>query len=166
MRRRPGEQRRFDGGSYDDDKRVYQQDPEASRSTRFGDFDDSAKTDGYRCSLDAPVLRHLIGKQVISRPDLILAMHWCGDPVHVRARRPCLRLLRAADGSELVVVRLTPRPCSSARDRPPDLAHDYLNRSRIDGNLSDLEHNSRDGLHIASLAGAWIALVAGFGGMR
>jgi alpha,alpha-trehalose phosphorylase len=32
--------------------------------------------------------------------------------------------------------------------------------------LHDLEHNTRDGLHMASLAGSWIALVAGFGGMR
>jgi alpha,alpha-trehalose phosphorylase len=32
--------------------------------------------------------------------------------------------------------------------------------------LHDLEHNTRDGVHIASLAGAWIAAVAGFGGMR
>ena len=32
--------------------------------------------------------------------------------------------------------------------------------------LDDLEHNVRDGVHIASLAGAWTALVAGFGGMR
>jgi alpha,alpha-trehalose phosphorylase len=30
----------------------------------------------------------------------------------------------------------------------------------------DLEHNTRDGVHIASLAGTWIALVSGFGGMR
>ena len=32
--------------------------------------------------------------------------------------------------------------------------------------LGDLQHNTRDGLHIASLAGAWLAAVAGFGGMR
>ena len=32
--------------------------------------------------------------------------------------------------------------------------------------LGDLEHNTRDGLHMASLAGSWIAAVAGFGGMR
>lgn len=32
--------------------------------------------------------------------------------------------------------------------------------------LQDLEHNTRDGLHIASLAGTWIAMVNGFGGMR
>ncbi|NJC74252.1 family 65 glycosyl hydrolase, partial [Planosporangium thailandense] len=46
-----------------------------------------------------------------------------------------------------------------------DLAYDYLGEAvRMD--LDDLEHNTGDGLHIASLAGAWIALVAGFGGMR
>ena len=32
--------------------------------------------------------------------------------------------------------------------------------------LDDLEHNTRDGLHLAALAGTWIALVMGFGGMR
>jgi alpha,alpha-trehalose phosphorylase len=32
--------------------------------------------------------------------------------------------------------------------------------------LHDLEHNTRDGVHIAALAGAWIALVEGFGGLR
>ena len=32
--------------------------------------------------------------------------------------------------------------------------------------LDDLEHNTRDGLHVASLAGTWIALVAGLAGMR
>jgi alpha,alpha-trehalose phosphorylase len=29
-----------------------------------------------------------------------------------------------------------------------------------------VQHNTSDGVHMASLAGAWIALVAGFGGMR
>jgi alpha,alpha-trehalose phosphorylase len=32
--------------------------------------------------------------------------------------------------------------------------------------LRDLEHNTRDGVHVASLAGSWLALVCGFGGMR
>jgi alpha,alpha-trehalose phosphorylase len=46
-----------------------------------------------------------------------------------------------------------------------DLAHDYLSEAAL-MDLDDLEHNTRDGLHIASLAGAWTALVAGLGGMR
>jgi alpha,alpha-trehalose phosphorylase len=32
--------------------------------------------------------------------------------------------------------------------------------------LHDLEHNVRDGLHMGSLAGVWLAAVGGFGGMR
>ena len=32
--------------------------------------------------------------------------------------------------------------------------------------LHDFEHNTRDGLHLAALAGTWIAFVIGFGGMR
>ena len=46
-----------------------------------------------------------------------------------------------------------------------ELAYDYFGEAAL-MDLDDLEHNVRDGLHIASLAGAWIAAVAGFGGMR
>ena len=46
-----------------------------------------------------------------------------------------------------------------------DLAYDYLGEAAL-MDLGDLEHNTGDGLHMASLAGAWIALVAGLGGMR
>jgi alpha,alpha-trehalose phosphorylase len=46
-----------------------------------------------------------------------------------------------------------------------DLAADYLAEAAL-MDLRDSEHNSKDGLHIASLAGAWLAVVAGFGGMR
>ena len=46
-----------------------------------------------------------------------------------------------------------------------DLAFDYLAEAALI-DLDDLDHNTRDGLHIASLAGTWIAIVAGFGGMR
>jgi trehalose/maltose hydrolase-like predicted phosphorylase len=46
-----------------------------------------------------------------------------------------------------------------------DLAHDYAYEAALI-DLRDLHHNTRDGLHMASLAGAWTALVAGFGGLR
>ena len=46
-----------------------------------------------------------------------------------------------------------------------DLAYDYLGEAALI-DLHDLHHNVKDGLHMASLAGAWTALVAGFGGMR
>ena len=45
------------------------------------------------------------------------------------------------------------------------LAFDYAAEAAL-MDLHDLEHNTRDGLHVASLAGTWIAFVMGFGGMR
>jgi alpha,alpha-trehalose phosphorylase len=46
-----------------------------------------------------------------------------------------------------------------------DLALDYLGEAAL-MDLRDLERNTRDGLHMASLAGAWTALVGGLGGFR
>jgi alpha,alpha-trehalose phosphorylase len=45
------------------------------------------------------------------------------------------------------------------------LAYDYLGEAAL-MDLEDIEHNTRDGVHIASLAGTWIALVVGFAGLR
>ena len=45
------------------------------------------------------------------------------------------------------------------------LAFDYLAEAAL-MDLYDLEHNTQDGLHMAALAGSWIALVAGLAGMR
>jgi alpha,alpha-trehalose phosphorylase len=46
-----------------------------------------------------------------------------------------------------------------------ELAHDYIVETSL-MDLRDLNRNTRDGVHIASLAGAWISLVAGLGGLR
>jgi trehalose/maltose hydrolase-like predicted phosphorylase len=46
-----------------------------------------------------------------------------------------------------------------------ELAHDYAYEAALI-DLRDLHSNTRDGLHMASLAGAWTALVGGFGGLR
>src|SRR5262245_59037382 len=46
-----------------------------------------------------------------------------------------------------------------------ELAYDYARETALI-DLLDLEHNTRDGVHLAALAGAWIALVQGFAGMR
>jgi alpha,alpha-trehalose phosphorylase len=45
------------------------------------------------------------------------------------------------------------------------LAYDYLAEAALT-DLHDLHANVENGLHIASLAGTWMACVAGFGGMR
>jgi trehalose/maltose hydrolase-like predicted phosphorylase len=46
-----------------------------------------------------------------------------------------------------------------------ELAYGYIGEAAL-MDLRDVEHNTRDGVHLASLAGAWIALVGGLGGMR
>jgi alpha,alpha-trehalose phosphorylase len=46
-----------------------------------------------------------------------------------------------------------------------ELAYDYLGEAAL-MDLHDLAKNTADGLHMASLAGAWLAVAAGFGGMR
>jgi alpha,alpha-trehalose phosphorylase len=46
-----------------------------------------------------------------------------------------------------------------------ELAYDYLGETAfID--LRDLAFNTKDGIHLAALAGSWLVAVAGFGGMR
>jgi alpha,alpha-trehalose phosphorylase len=46
-----------------------------------------------------------------------------------------------------------------------ELAFDYLAEAAL-VDLGDLDNNTRDGLHMASMAGAVMAVVAGFGGLR
>ena len=61
--------------------------------------------------------------------------------------------------------RRPPSRCSPPRSATSALARDYLEEAaRMD--LEDLAHNTGDGLHMASLAGAVLAAVAGFGGVR
>jgi beta-phosphoglucomutase-like phosphatase (HAD superfamily) len=46
-----------------------------------------------------------------------------------------------------------------------ELAYEYLHETALI-DLADLAHNTSHGIHLASLAGAWSAIVEGFGGMR
>jgi alpha,alpha-trehalose phosphorylase len=147
---------------YDERRQVHQQSRNFTEH-QVWDFAASAEANAYPLLLNAPYV-DIYRKQVIKQADLILAMHWCGDrftfddkaravayyePLTVRdsSLSACTQAVLAAETGHL------------------ELAHDYLAEAAL-MDLSDLEHNTRDGLHIASLAGSWIALVAGFGGMR
>jgi alpha,alpha-trehalose phosphorylase len=46
-----------------------------------------------------------------------------------------------------------------------DLAYDYFAEAALI-DLQDLAENTHDGVHLASLASAWLVAVAGFGGLR
>ena len=49
-------------------------------------------------------------------------------------------------------------------DRMPKAYEQYLRTARLD--LDDYNHEVHEGCHITSMAGTWMAVVQGFGGMR
>ncbi|MGW3205644.1 glycoside hydrolase family 65 protein [Streptomyces sp. NPDC001135] len=116
-----------------------------------------------------PLLLHypyfdLYRKQVVKQADLVLAMMECP---HVFTEEQKARNFAYYDA--LTVRDSSLSACCqavlAAETGHLRLAYAYLGEAAL-MDLDDLEHNTRDGLHIASLAGTWIALVAGFGGMR
>jgi alpha,alpha-trehalose phosphorylase len=146
---------------YDEKLQVH---PQAEGFTNHEAWDfEHTRPDQYPLLLHFPYF-DLYRRQVVKQADLVMALYKRGDaftadekardfayyePLTVRdsSLSACVQAVIAAEVGQL------------------DLAYDYLGEAaRMD--LDDLEHNTGDGLHIASLAGAWIALVGGFGGMR
>ena len=116
-----------------------------------------------------PLLLHaayfdLYRKQVVKQPDLVLAMHLRGDAFtdDQKARNfAYYEPLTVRDSS----LSASTQAVLAAEIGHMDLAYDYLGEVAL-MDLNDLEHNTRDGVHMAAVAGTWIALVEGFGGMR
>ncbi|HEV2240487.1 MAG TPA: glycosyl hydrolase family 65 protein [Streptosporangiaceae bacterium] len=116
-----------------------------------------------------PLLLHfpyfdLYRKQVVKQADLVLAMMLCPTKFTPEQK------LRNFDYYEPLTVRDSSlSACIQAVIAGEvghlDLAFDYLGEAALI-DLRDLEHNTRDGVHIASLAGTYVALVMGFGGLR
>jgi alpha,alpha-trehalose phosphorylase len=106
----------------------------------------------------------LYRKQVIKQPDLILAMQVCHDSFTPEQRA------RNFEYYERITVRDSSLSACTEAVAAADAGHlrlafDYAAEAAL-LDLEDFEHNTRDGLHLASLAGAWIAFVFGLGGMR
>ena len=102
--------------------------------------------------------------QVVKQADLVLAMFFCSEAFTPEQKR------RNFDYYERLTVRdsslsACTQAVLAAEVGHLELAYDYFGEAAL-MDLDDLERNTRDGLHIASLAGTWIAAVAGFGGMR
>lgn len=106
----------------------------------------------------------LYRKQVIKQADLVLALHLRGDaftPEQKARNFAYYESLTVRDSS----LSAATQAVIAAEVGQLDLAYDYLGEAAF-MDLFDLEHNVRDGIHMASLAGAWTALVMGFGGVR
>jgi alpha,alpha-trehalose phosphorylase len=126
---------------------------------------DFARTsaDQYPLMLHFPYV-DLYRKQVVKQADLVLALHLCGDAFSDQEKARDF-----AYYEQLTVRDSSLSACTQAVVAAEvghlELAYDYFGEATLI-DLDNLEHNTDDGVHIASLAGAWIAAVAGFGGMR
>ncbi|MER7486006.1 glycosyl hydrolase family 65 protein [Streptomyces sp. NPDC126497] len=150
---------------YNDELGVHEQHAGFTRYQRW----DFARTraDQYPLMLHFPYF-DLYRKQVVKQADLVLAMHTCAGffeevfgEEQIARNFAYYEQLTVRDSSLSACVQAV----LAARTGHLDLAHAYTAEAAL-MDLADLEHNTRDGLHIASLAGTWTALVAGFGGMR
>jgi alpha,alpha-trehalose phosphorylase len=123
----------------------------------------NTRPDQYPLFLHFPYF-DIYRKQVVKQADLVLAMHLRGD-----AFTPELKTRNFAYYEPLTVrdssLSASTQAVLAAEVGQLDLAYDYLGEAALI-DLHDLHHNVKDGLHMASLAGAWTALVSGFGGMR
>ena len=123
----------------------------------------ATRPDQYPLMLHFPYF-DLYRKQVVKQADLVLAMQLCSESF-----TPDEKARNFAYYERITVRDSSLSACTqavlAAEVGHLRLAHDYLAEAALT-DLRDLEHNARDGLHIAALAGTWIALVAGFGGMR
>jgi alpha,alpha-trehalose phosphorylase len=146
---------------YDEQLGIHPQDEHFLQHERW-DFEHTP-ADHYPLLLHYPYLR-LYSKQVVKQSDLVLAMHWRGDAFTPEQKR------RNFDYYEQLCVRDSSLSACTQAVMAAEVGHLHLAKAylyeaaRMD--IADLERNTGDGLHMASLAGAVIATVAGFGGLR
>ncbi|WP_102142317.1 glycoside hydrolase family 65 protein [Mycobacterium hubeiense] len=136
--------------------------PQCEGFTTLREWDFSANTT-YPLLMNEPYVR-LYPAQVLKQADLVLAMHWQSHAFtpEQKARNVDYYERRTTRDSSLSACT---QAVMCAEVGHLELAHDYTYEAALI-DLRDLHQNTRDGLHMASLAGAWTALVAGFGGLR
>ncbi len=145
----------------DDELGVHQQ-SEGFTQLEAWDFA-ATRPDQYPLMLHFPYF-DLYRKQVVKQPDLVLAMQLFRDAFAPEERA------RNFDYYERITVRDSSLSACIEAIAAADAGHlglafDYAAEAAL-VDLHDLQRNTSDGLHLASLAGTWIALVMGFGGMR
>ncbi len=106
------------------------------------------------------IYRHQVCKQA----DTLLALMLAGDQVDVAAKR------RNFDYYEGVTIHDSTLSASTFAVMAAEVGHAakayryFLDTLRVD--LDDLHGNASHGVHMAAMAGSWLALTWGFGGLR
>jgi trehalose/maltose hydrolase-like predicted phosphorylase len=144
---------------YDEELGVHQQ---CEGFTKFAEWDFN-NNNKYPLLLHEAYVR-LYPAQVIKQADLVLAMQWQSHAFtpEQKARNVDYYERRMVRDSSLSACT---QAVMCAEVGHLELAHDYAYEAALI-DLRDLHANTRDGLHMASLAGAWTAIVGGFGGLR
>jgi alpha,alpha-trehalose phosphorylase len=146
---------------FDSERRVH---PQAESFTKHAMWDfEQTRADQYPLFLHFPYFE-LYRKQVVKQADLVLALHLRGDAFTDEEKARDFAYYEALTVRDSSLSAPT-QAVLAAEVGQLELAYDYLCEAALI-DLDDLQHNTRDGLHIASLAGTWIGVVAGFGGMR
>jgi len=146
---------------YDERLGIHLQDEDFARRERW-DFAATAP-EHYPLLLHYPAV-HLYRRQVVKQPDLVLAMHLRAEVFSAEQKRRNLAFyepLTVRDSS----LSAGTNAVVAAEAGHLELARDYLEEATLT-DLHDLHRNTTDGLHLAALAGGWIATVAGLAGLR
>jgi alpha,alpha-trehalose phosphorylase len=146
---------------YDEDLQVHPQ-AESFTDHESWNFEETAP-DQYPLLLHFPYFQ-LYRRQVVKQADLVAAMVAHSDAFtdEQKARNfDYYERLTVRDSSLSACIQAV----MAAEVGHLELAYDYLSEAALI-DLEDLQHNTQDGVHIASLAGTWVGAVAGFGGMR
>lgn len=102
--------------------------------------------------------------RVCKQADLVLAMTLFGDEYTPEEKRNNLAFYDSVtthDSSLSMAVFSQ----LAAEVGETDMAYRYfMDSARLD--LDDVQGNTRDGLHLANMAGTWLGIVRGFGGLR
>jgi alpha,alpha-trehalose phosphorylase len=146
---------------YDEERGVH---PQAESFTEHAVWDfNHTDADEYPLLLHFPYFQ-LYRKQVVKQADLVLALHVRGDYFSDEQKVNDFAYYEALTVRDSSLSACT-QAVVAAEVGHLELAYDYLSEAALI-DLGDLQHNTRDGLHIASLAGTWIGAVAGLGGLR
>jgi alpha,alpha-trehalose phosphorylase len=138
--------------------------PQAEGFTEHQEWDfNSTAAENYPLLLHYPYF-DLYRKQVVKQADLVMALFYAGEyftPEEKARNFAFYERLTVRDSSLSACIQAA----MAAEVGHVELAYDYFGEAAL-LDLDDLQHNTRDGVHIASLAGACIAAIAGFGGLR
>jgi alpha,alpha-trehalose phosphorylase len=138
--------------------------PQAEGFTEHAVWDFAGtRTDQYPLLLHFPYF-DLYRKQVVKQADLVLAMHLCPQAFTAEQKARNFAYYERITVRDSSLSAAT-QAVLAAETGHLDLAYDYLCETAL-VDLADLADNTDHGLHIAALAGAWSAVVAGFGGLR